>query len=230
MDNKLEYIEKYTKSVATNPDLVVIWLHGLGANYDDFVPFVDMLKLDRNVKFIFPNAPMRPITINNGYVMRGWYDILEFNNRIDETTDFAGINDSVLKINQLIDQQISQGIDSKRIMIAGFSQGGVISYTVALSSKLELGGVIALSCYLPGIDNLLKNNSSNNKKIPIFIAHGLHDAIVPYAIGIAAYQVLESSGFNTIKWHDYPMEHSVCDQEVCDLSIWLNIRLALLLN
>ena len=218
----LEFIEKISHSDKP-PISIVIWLHGLGADYNDFVPLVHELNLDKCVKFIFPNAPMRPITINNGYIMRGWYDIYELTAKsLGENVDIAGINQSVNLINKIIEDQLSQGFNSEQIIIAGFSQGGVISYITGLSSKYKLGGIVALSTYLPNVDSYI---TSNHKYIPIFAAHGLQDNIVPYIAGNLAYQKLSTAGLK-ITWHEYPMAHSLCAQEIDDLSLWFNDILA----
>ena len=219
---KLETIEKLSHQ-NTKPQAVVIWLHGLGADFNDFVPLVPELNLKECVKFIFPNAPMRPITINNGYVMRGWYDIHELTAKsLGEKVDIDGIKQSVDLVNQIIEEQISLGFNSKQIIIAGFSQGGVMSYTTGLSSKHQLGGIVSLSSYLPNIDSYIK---SSHKDTPIFAAHGLQDAVVPYIAGVTAYQKLNATGFN-ILWHEYQMGHSLCEKEVEDISVWLNKTLS----
>jgi phospholipase/carboxylesterase len=216
---KLETIERISHP-GSNPTAVIIWLHGLGADCNDFVPLIPELKLDKCVKFIFPNAPMRPITINNGYVMRGWYDIRELSAKsLGESADTTGINQSVGLINQIIDEQLSFGFKPEQIIIAGFSQGGVMSYVTGLSSKHKLGGIIALSGYLPNVDSFIATNY-NNKTVPIFAAHGIEDPLVPYLAGTNASQKLIASGFN-LNWHEYPMEHSVCAEEVQDLSAWV---------
>ena len=201
------------------PEAVVIWLHGLGADYNDFVPLVPQLNLKQGVKFIFPNAPMRPITINNGYEMRGWYDIRELSAKsLGQDVDRNGIADSVVAINQIIEAQLQLGFRTEQIILAGFSQGGVMSYTTALMSKYKLGGVVALSCYLPDADRLLVD-AEVNKTTPIFAGHGLQDPVVPFIAGMTAYSKLKSAGFN-IQWYEYSMAHSLCNHEVADLSAW----------
>jgi phospholipase/carboxylesterase len=221
---KLETIERVSHP-GNSPTAVIIWLHGLGADYNDFVPLVPELNLDKCVKFIFPNAPMRPITINNGYVMRGWYDIRELSAKsLGESADTTGINQSVSLINQLIDEQLSLGFKSEQIIIAGFSQGGVMSYVSGLSSKHRLGGIVALSAYLPNADSFIDANS-HNKNVAIFAAHGIEDPVVPYIAGTNASQKLIASGFN-LNWHEYPMQHSLCAEEVQDLSNWFKQILA----
>jgi phospholipase/carboxylesterase len=214
---KLECLVKYSHSQLLPVNKVIIWLHGLGADYNDFVPLVKQLGLEHNTKFIFPNAPLRPITVNNGYVMRGWYDILALNQNIDATADVAGINASVAAIDELITQEIAAGTAAKNIIIAGFSQGGVISYIAGIKHQQQLGGIIALSTYIPAYDELLGSISSS---IPIFAAHGSNDLVVPLKLGLLAYHKLVNSGFN-ITWHQYPMEHSLCLEEIQHLSAWL---------
>lgn len=217
MQVKLDYIEKFTHP-ERKTEAVVIFLHGLGADYNDFLPIVDELTVDKPVKFIFPNAPMRPITINGGYVMRGWYDIRDFNN-LEHSTDVEGINNSVAQIEELIKQQVDLGISTEKVILAGFSQGGVISYVTAVSTKYKLGGVLPLSCYLPATPLSLEN--SINKQTPFFAIHGIEDQVVPHLAGLTAYNTLSSKGFN-IKWAEYPMAHSVCLEEILAIKQWLN--------
>ena len=218
MQNTLEYIERLSNP-SVKPEAVVIWLHGLGASCDDFVPIVPELQLSHSIKFVFPNAPMRPITINNGYVMRAWYDIRDLGGSVAHFIDEAGINQSVKQVEELIAQQIKLGFDENQIIIAGFSQGGVISYITGINTKYKLGGVLALSCYLP--KSVAKLDDSVNKATPIFACHGKHDVVVPYAAGLHAYNELNQQGYN-IKWAEYPMEHSVCAEELQDISKWIN--------
>lgn len=199
------------------PEYVVIWLHGLGADCHDFAPLVSELKLSRSVKFIFPNAPMMPITLNNGYVMRAWYDIKSLD-RIDHMVDNEGIERTLELINELIESIIKSGFKSTQIILAGFSQGGVISYTAGIKSRHKLGGVLALSCYLPNADKLVTINSLN-KDTPILACHGLQDHVVPHFVGIMAYNSLKAAGYN-ITWREYPMEHSLCAKEVVDIHNW----------
>jgi len=214
---QLEFVEKYNK-IGIPPELVVIWLHGLGADCNDFVPLIPQLNLDKSVKFIFPNAPMIPITINNGYVMRGWYDIIDLTRMDGAVIDHDGITKSVNSINQLIESEISNGFKSEQIILAGFSQGGVISLATGLRSKHQLGGIIGLSCYLPDVTTLVKEYPQN-QIMPIFMAHGLYDPVIPVIAGKNSYQCLNTAGFN-IKWHEYPMEHSVCNEETQDIAKW----------
>jgi phospholipase/carboxylesterase len=214
---KLECLVKYSHSEQMPVQKVIIWLHGLGADYNDFVPLIKELDLQQNTKFIFPNAPLRPITVNNGYVMRGWYDIFLLNEDIDATADVEGINKSVATIHQIIDQEIVAGVAAKNIIIAGFSQGGVISYIAGIKYKQLLGGIIALSTYIPVYDKFIGSTTST---IPIFAAHGTNDMVIPIKIGMLAYNKLVSCGFN-ITWKQYAMEHSVCIEEILHLKTWL---------
>ena len=213
---KLEFIEKYNKP-SEKTEIVIIWLHGLGADCNDFAPLVPELKLAKAAKFIFPNANMIPITVNNGYIMRGWYDIRDFS-RLGDAIDSEGIYKSVEAINQIIEDQLSLGFKPEQIVLAGFSQGGVISLTTGILSKYKLGGIIALSTYLPDVETLAKNQI--NITTPIFIAHGTQDQVVPYAAGQSAYNGLKNAGFN-LTWYSYAMAHSVCGEEIENLSVWL---------
>lgn len=214
---KLETIELLT---AEEPEASVIWLHGLGADGHDFEGLIPELKLPATlaIRFIFPHAPYRPISMNNGYVMRGWYDInnLEFNQHEDK----KGILESSDAISQLIDHEISRGIPSHRILIAGFSQGGAIALHTALRYKHTLAGVIALSTYLPLKTTIEKEMSHANKHLPLFMAHGLQDDIVNYKYGIESRRLLKKCQL-PIDWHDYAMGHSVCIEEMVDIKNYL---------
>ena len=206
-------------------DAAVIWLHGLGADGSDFVPIVPELKLPNaiNIRFIFPHAPVRPITINQGYSMRGWYDItsLDIANRDDET----GIIDSSNMLMQLCDQQVAQGIASERIVFAGFSQGGAIALHAGLRYSRTLAGILALSTYLPMQQRLAQEASAANLNTPIFMAHGVHDEVVALQFGMQTRTVLQQQGYAP-QWHDYPMGHSVCADEIRDIGEWLSAILA----
>lgn len=204
----------------STPVASVIWLHGLGADNQDFIPIVSELRLPSKlpVRFVFPNAPMRAVTINNGYTMRAWYDILSL--KIDERADEQGITASVKAINQLIDHEIASGIPAEKIILAGFSQGAVIALTTGLTSERRLGGILALSGYLPYAENTLGKIASANKSIPIFLGHGKNDTVVPYFIGQASYAILEKHQMN-VSWHSYAMPHSICEDEILDIREWL---------
>jgi phospholipase/carboxylesterase len=214
---KLDYIEKIN-IVGKEPEYIIIWLHGLGANCNDFVPIVKELSINVCVKFVFPNAPERAITINNGSVMRAWYDIRDLS-RLGDTVDRDGINESVTQIEDLISSFVANGWRSEKIILAGFSQGGVISYVASLTTKYKLGGVLALSCYLPNIDELISKGIVN-KRTAILACHGKHDMVVPYESGLSVYKKLRSSGYN-ISWLHYPIAHGVCSEQLADISLWL---------
>lgn len=198
----------------------IIWLHGLGADGSDFVPIANELHLPANlgVRFLFPNAPIIPITINSGYEMRGWYDITSLN--LQGKVDKVGIERSRIAIEKLICKEIANGIPSTHIILAGFSQGGALALTTGLRFASPLGGIMCLSGYLPLMEESIQTASPANKQVPIFMAHGTHDAIVPYIIGQSTCLLLEQFGFNT-SWHAYPIEHNVCKEEVDDISQWV---------
>lgn len=216
--NKLE-----TKVILNRPGEkpvgAVIWLHGLGADYNDFVPIVPELRLPISLKFIFPNAPVIPVTINNGFQMRAWYDILDMGDlhrEVDERGIFASIN----QINQLIEGLISDGFTHEQIVIAGFSQGGVISYYSGLNCVHKLAGMLILSSYLPDISLLDVTRIKNKAGLPIMICHGTQDPVVGIAYARKATEHLAQFGL-AYEWHEYPMAHSVCYDEIQAISSWL---------
>ena len=213
----LEYIET---APSDTPRKLVIWLHGLGADGHDFEALVPELQLPQQpgIKFIFPHAPYRPITLNNGYVMRGWYDIASL--AFDEPQDATGIGESADLLNQLIDQQIASGIAPQDILLAGFSQGGALVLHTGLRSPKRLGGIMALSCYLPLADRLQTERSPANADTAIFMAHGLQDDIVNYRYAVESRQALLAAGYR-VDWHDYSMGHGVCSEEIGDIRQWL---------
>ena len=201
-------------------DAAVIWLHGLGADGNDFVPIVSELGLPASlhIRFLFPHAPVRPITINQGYRMRGWYDItsLDIANRDDE----AGIIESSNYLGRLCDEQQAQGIASQRIVVAGFSQGGAIALYAGLRYPQPLGGIMALSTYLPMQQRLEQEAVDANRKTPVFMAHGQHDDVVAPRFGMQTRSLLQQQGYQ-LQWHDYAMGHSVCMEEISDIGDWL---------
>ena len=209
---------------ATTADAAVIWLHGLGADGYDFVPIVDELRLPPTlaVCFIFLHARPRPVTINNGFVMRAWYDITGLGP--DRKEDDAGIRESAGVVNGYIEQQNARGVATERIVIAGFSQGGAIALQASLRYPERLGGVMALSTYLPLRESVAAEASPANKGLPILMCHGLRDPMIAAAIGKASRDQLVSLGY-TVEWQSYPMEHQVCMEEVHDISRWLQARL-----
>jgi phospholipase/carboxylesterase len=210
---------------ATTADATVIWLHGLGADGHDFVPIVPELRLPPTlaVRFIFPHARPRPVTINNGYVMRAWYDITSLGP--DRKEDDAGIRESAGVVNSYIEQQNTAGIATDRIVIAGFSQGGAIALQAGLRCPKRLAGIMALSTYLPLRDSVAAEAAPANRDVPILMCHGLRDGMVPATLGKASRDLLVSLGY-PVEWQAYPMEHQVCMEEVLDISKWLQARLA----
>jgi len=205
-------------------DACVIWLHGLGADRYDFVPVVKALELptDHRVRFIFPQAPTRPVTINGGYPMPCWFDILAVTPQ--RVMNMAQLAESVAMVRGLIDEQITAGIAAERIILAGFSQGGAVIMHTALESGLPLGGIMALSTYGPTLQQLLTDHQG--PKLNAFFAHGLYDDILQPEMGRSAHDLLQQAGYAT-QWHSYPMAHEVCPQEICDIRAWLVSRLGL---
>lgn len=200
-----------------NPTASVIWLHGLGADGNDFKPIVPELRLPEAsaVRFIFPHAPAIPVTINNGYVMPAWYDILEMS--IDRRVDEVQLRRSADCVTEFINNEISRGIKPNRIIVAGFSQGGAVAFETALSSPLELGGLLALSTYFATRETI--QFSQANQTIPVEIHHGIYDPVVPLALGQASFELLKSKKYD-VNLKTYPMEHSVCPQQIKDISNW----------
>jgi phospholipase/carboxylesterase len=197
------------------PEAAVIWLHGLGADGHDFEPIVPELRLKKPLRFVFPHAPVRPVTINQGMRMRAWYDILQLGGGPE---DEAGLRASQKITEELIR---AQGLPAKKIVLAGFSQGGAIVLQTALRYPERLAGVVALSTYLPLASTLAAERSAANRDIPIFVGHGQYDELIPLARARASREVLEKLGYQ-IEWHEYPMPHSVCAAEIADLSAFLS--------
>ena len=216
----LPAIEQETRS---NPDASVIWLHGLGADGHDFAPIVPELNLptELGIRFIFPHAPAIPVTVNNGYVMPAWFDILEMD--IDRKVDSAQLLVSAAAINRLVDRELERGITSRRIILAGFSQGGAVAYQVSLSHSRPLGGLIAMSTYFATSDTIVLSDA--NRTLPIAIQHGSYDPVVPPALGIRAAEFLKDRGYS-VAFRTYPMDHSVCPQQIGDISAALQRFLA----
>lgn len=209
---------------ASQPTASVIWLHGLGADGNDFAGIVPDLQLpaDLAVRFVFPHAPYMPISCNNGYVMRAWYDILHFD-QISRQADVAGVKASVEMIRALIARENQRGVPSERIILAGFSQGGAIAYTAGTLHPEKLAGIVALSTYLPAPE--LIQAGLSNQDTPIFAAHGSADPVVGLALGVAAKDTLSGLGF-TISWQTWPMQHSVCMPEIQAIGQFIRQRLA----
>jgi phospholipase/carboxylesterase len=220
MSDLLESIEIES---AAKPMASVIWMHGLGADGNDFVPIVRELDLAgaQAIRFIFPHAPMQPVSINNGHVMRAWYDVsfgdLEGKSR---RADEKGVRASQRAIEQLIEREEQRGIPGSNIVLAGFSQGGAIALHTGVRHPRTLAGIMALSTYLPLAESLAQEASAANRKTPIFMAHGTQDPVVPYAMGVNSKSFLERADY-AVEWHEYPMPHSVCLEEVRDAGAWL---------
>lgn len=212
---------------ATAPHAAVIWLHGLGADGHDFVPIVDELRLPASlpVRFIFPHARARPVTINNGYVMRAWYDIKSLGGA-SRVEDDAGIRESAEVVGRYIEEQHTAGIEANRIVIAGFSQGGAIALHAGLRYPQRLAGIMALSTYLPLQSSVAAEVSQANRDIPILMCHGVYDPVVPAAMGVASREMLQKLHY-TIDWRTYPMEHSVCMEEIGDIARWMEEKLTM---
>jgi phospholipase/carboxylesterase len=209
---------------ATPATASVIWLHGLGADGHDFVPIVPELKLPANpgIRFVFPHAAVRAVTLNMGMRMRAWYDIktLTAEGRADE----AGLRESLARLDALIAAERALGIESRRIVIAGFSQGGAVALHGALRHPEPLGGILALSCYLPLQAVLANELAEVNRQTPIFMCHGQFDPVLPLALGLAACNWLRAAGYR-VEWKEYPMQHQVCLPEIQDAAAWLRARL-----
>ena len=209
-----------------SPDACVIWLHGLGADGHDFEPIVPELGLDPalGIRFIFPHAEMMPVTINQGFVMRAWFDISSAN--IDADQDEDGIRASAGLVDQLVDAQIDAGIAPERIILAGFSQGGAVVLHAGLRSPHSLAGVLALSTFLPLADTLTSEKSAANADLPIFLAHGSVDPVIPVNLAYQSRGSLEALGY-PLEWHEYPgMAHSVSQNEIEHIGKWMQRLLA----
>ena len=215
---------EYLSTIEIDPDTPakasIIWLHGLGADGNDFVPIVSELELpdDMGVRFVFPNAPEMPVTINNGYVMPAWYDILseDFFRKEDE----EGIRNSATRIEDLIRHEIDRGIPAYRIILAGFSQGGAIALHTGLRYRKQLAGIMALSTYLPLADTLSMERVSENDNVPVMMAHGLYDPVVPFSVAQRSSEQLRTQGYD-VELHEFEMEHTVCSAEIKAISDWI---------
>jgi phospholipase/carboxylesterase len=215
--NPLRHVEVAT---GAEPRGSVIWMHGLGADGWDFVPVVRELPLpaDLPLRFIFPHAPERAVTINNGFVMRAWYDIKQ--NDIARLPDEGGIRESQASVEALIARERGRGVADERIVLAGFSQGGAIALQAGLRHREKLAGIVALSTYLPLEDSLDREASAANKGTPIFMAHGTQDPIIPLQLAETSMRALTQRGYD-VEWHTYPMPHAVCAEEVEALGTFL---------
>jgi phospholipase/carboxylesterase len=209
--DRLTFLEICT---GTSPDASIIWLHGLGADGYDFAPVIEMLQPLPSVRFILPHAPRLPVTINGGYHMPAWYDI--FGRDIADRQDEPGIRASQSQIEGLIAQEKGRGIDAGRIALAGFSQGGAIALHTGLRHAEKLAGIIALSTYLPLHGSLAREASAPNRNTPIFMAHGTFDEVIAPETGRASAEFLSAAGYD-LKWQEYEMPHSVCNDEIADI-------------
>jgi len=211
-------------SIISNPNTPVrcsvIWLHGLGASGNDFAPIVPELGIqdELGIRFVFPHAPNMPVTINNGMVMPAWYDITEMD--LMKRADSTGIVQSTAIITDMINDEIAMGIDPSKIVIAGFSQGGVIAIDAGIRFPATLAGIMALSTYIPMQDTLPTAAQSGNADIPIFYGHGDYDPVIPIEQAESSRRFLEQSGYS-VEWNCYPMEHSVNPKEIGDIKNWL---------
>lgn len=199
----------------------IIWLHGLGASSSDFPPIVPELGLDpkRAIRFVFPQAPDRPITVNGGMVMPGWYDIKGL--QIEDKQDAAGMQESQALLEAFVQEQVAKGIPSENIIVAGFSQGGAVAYHTVVRSQHRFAGMLTLSTYLPFAEQVNVEQSKQNLKTPIFASHGTFDPVVPVALGEASVAELRKLGY-AVKWKTYPMEHQVIMSQIKDIGAWIN--------
>lgn len=210
--------------VDVNPDksadAVVIWLHGLGDSGNGFAPIVPQLALPSSmaVRFVFPHAPIIPVTLNGGMEMRAWYDIKSLS--FEDRADMAGVERSAAQVKRLLEREIANGVPAERIVLAGFSQGGVISYYLSLRFEQKLAGILTLSTYMCDKDQSHEGWSDINKDTPIFASHGAYDEMVPTALGKSAWMNLDKAGFNA-RWEQYPMQHNVHMKQLSDISQWL---------
>ncbi|MEW5835688.1 MAG: carboxylesterase [Pseudomonadota bacterium] len=213
------------RETGTDPTHSVIWLHGLGADGNDFAPIVPELVSPQwpALRFVFPHAPVRPVTINGGMPMRAWYDILGMD--LMSRQDATGMCASIDAVEALIAREHERGVPSERIVLAGFSQGGAIALLAGLRRAQRLAGIVALSTYLPLADTLAAERSAANARVPIFWGHGTMDPVVILQRGLDSRAALEALGY-VVDWHTYPMPHSVCAEEIADLRRWFDARLA----
>jgi phospholipase/carboxylesterase len=217
-------VETIEIETGAKPQAAVIWLHGLGADGHDFEPIVPELRLPASlpIRFVFPHAPVRPVTLNNGYRMRAWYDIFQLGGGPE---DEAGIRGSEGVLKELISGEVGRGIKPSKIILAGFSQGGAIALQTATRYPEKVAGVLALSTYLPLAAKLGAERSQANLATPIFMAHGSYDDVIPLQRAEQSRKLLEGAGY-AVEWHTYPMPHSVCPPEIADISAYLGKVLA----
>ena len=213
-------LETLEVETGPRPTATVIWLHGLGADGHDFEPIVPELGLAGTpaIRFVFPHAPMRAVTINGGAVMRAWYDVVSLEGVRRE--DDAGVRASQASVDALIARERARDVPAARIVLAGFSQGGAIALHTGLRHAERLAGIMALSTYLPLAATLAAEASATNRDVPIFMAHGRHDALIPIERAAISREALRKGGYD-VEWHDYAMEHAVCREEIDDIAAWL---------
>ncbi len=218
----LPLLETIDIATAETPEAAVIWMHGLGADGNDFVPIVRELDLSGcpGIRFVFPHAQTMPVTINGGYVMRAWYDILGMGGDLQRREDEAGIRQSQHRIEQLIDREVGRGIPASRIVLAGFSQGCAMTLQTGLRYPERLAGLMCLSGYLPLQASLASERHPANQATPIFLAHGRGDPVVTIDRAETSRELLQSLGY-AVDWHEYLMQHSVCAEEIDDIGRWL---------
>lgn len=200
------------------PSLALVWLHGLGADGYDFLPIVSELALPCAARFVFPHAPIRPVTINGGAPMRAWYDIYSFGP--GATEDEAGVRASAARLERLVASEVGRGLARERVVVAGFSQGGAVALHAGLRTAEPLGGILALSTYLPLAGSLSAERSAASTSLPIFMAHGRQDPVVGLALADRSREVLARLGY-AVDWHTYEMGHAVCAAEIDDIGRWL---------
>jgi phospholipase/carboxylesterase len=208
-----ELLDSIERETGAHPNAAVIWLHGLGADGNDFVPVVDEMRLPPplSIRFVFPHAPVRPVTLNNGFRMRAWYDIAAGDSTA--RADVAGVRTSQAQVEALIAREITRGIAARRIVLAGFSQGGVVALHTGVRHAERLAGIVALSTYVVLPDRLAAEGSPANRDIPTFMAHGTMDPMIRLDWGEASRRALEGAGY-AVEWHTYPMQHSVVWEEI----------------
>lgn len=221
----LEAASAVTVEPEQRASTAVVWLHGLGADGYDFLPIVPQLKLPAAlpVRFVFPHAPVRPVTLNGGAPMRAWYDLLGLDR--DAQQDEAGLRASAQLVNGLIDTQVAAGVARERIVLAGFSQGGALALHVGLRQRKSLAGIMALSAYLPLAARLGQELTAAGRATPVMLCHGSHDPVLALALGVQACELLRSQGLE-VSWHEYPMAHEVCAAQIEDIARWLAVRCA----
>jgi phospholipase/carboxylesterase len=229
--NSTALLDTIEHDTAPDPRWCVLWLHGLGADGNDFAPIVPDLTMPGGsrrdwpaIRFVFPHAPVRAVTINGGARMRAWYDIRDVD--LANRADHEGVAESVAQVDALIAREAARGIPAERILLAGFSQGGAITLAAGIARAEPLGGLIALSTYLPmGLDQARASLQAAASAQPVFMGHGVFDPVVPAAGGEAAARALRDFGFEVL-WRRYPMQHSVCAEEIRDLGDWMTARFA----